>query len=75
MKTVGSILKEARIAKNLTLTDGKNIEIRAKFLDAIEQDAYQLLPSPFMQRVCQKLWRVLRPRQQSCDGVFSKTDH
>ena len=26
----------------------------------------------FMQRVCQKLWRVLRPRQQSCDGVFRR---
>ncbi len=47
MKTVGSILKEARIAKNLTLTDVEKVtKIRAKFLDAIEQDAYQLLPSP-----------------------------
>lgn len=47
MKTVGSILKEARIAKNLTLEDVEKVtKIRAKFLDAIEQDAYQLLPSP-----------------------------
>ncbi|EKD67762.1 MAG: hypothetical protein ACD_48C00231G0001 [uncultured bacterium] len=47
MKTVGSILKEARIAKKLTLADVEKVtKIRAKFLDAIEQDAYQLLPSP-----------------------------
>jgi cytoskeletal protein RodZ len=47
MKTVGSILKEARIAKNLTLEDVEKVtKIRAKFLDAIEEDAYQLLPSP-----------------------------
>jgi len=47
MKTVGTIFKEARIAKNLTLEDVEKVtKIRAKFLDAIEQDAYQLLPSP-----------------------------
>ncbi len=47
MKTVGSILEEARIAKNLTLEDVEKVtKIRAKFLDAIEQDAYHLLPSP-----------------------------
>lgn len=47
MKTVGSILKEARLAKNLTLADVEKVtKIRAKFLDAIEQDAYHLLPSP-----------------------------
>ena len=47
MKTVGCILKEARIAKKLTLADVEKVtKIRAKFLDAIEQDAYQLLPSP-----------------------------
>ncbi len=47
MKTVGSILKEARLAKNLTLIDVEKVtKIREKFLDAIEQDAYQLLPSP-----------------------------
>jgi cytoskeletal protein RodZ len=47
MKTVGSILKEARLAKNLTLADVEKVtKIRAKFLDAIEQDAYHVLPSP-----------------------------
>lgn len=47
MNTVGSILKEARIAKHLTLEDVEKVtKIRAKFLDAIEHDAYHLLPSP-----------------------------
>jgi len=47
MKTVGSILKEARLSKNLTLEDVEKVtKIRVKFLDAIEQDAYYLLPSP-----------------------------
>lgn len=47
MKTVGSILKEARTAKNLTLENvERDTKIRIKFLRAIEDDAYQLLPSP-----------------------------
>lgn len=46
MKTVGSILKEAREAKHLTL---ENVEeatkIRVRFLEAIEVDDYSSLPS------------------------------
>lgn len=41
------MLKEARVAKGITLLEvEKQTKIRLKFLEAIEKDAYQLLPSP-----------------------------
>src|SRR4030042_4973676 len=46
MKTVGSILKEARAAKNITLNQAETAtKIRLKFLQAIESDDYTVLPS------------------------------
>lgn len=46
MKTVGSILKEAREKKGHTIIQvEKDTKIRGKFLEAIEQDDYALLPS------------------------------
>lgn len=46
MRTVGIILKEARIAKGLTFADiERETKIRAKFLEAIEADDYSQLPS------------------------------
>jgi len=46
MKTVGTMLKEARIAKRLTLGDiERATKIRMKFLTAIEADDYRILPS------------------------------
>jgi cytoskeletal protein RodZ len=46
MKTVGVILREARIAKGLTIEQIEHItKIRRKFLEAIEADDYSNLPS------------------------------
>ncbi|MDP1722829.1 MAG: helix-turn-helix domain-containing protein [Candidatus Gottesmanbacteria bacterium] len=46
MKTVGSILKEAREAKRLTFEQVEiATKIRAKFLTGIEADDYSILPS------------------------------
>lgn len=46
MKTVGSILKEAREAKRLTVEQVETAtKIRAKFLESIEADDYSSLPS------------------------------
>lgn len=46
MKTVGSILKEAREARHLTFDQVEAAtKIRAKFLEAIESDDYRILPS------------------------------
>ena len=46
MKTVGSILKEARTARNITLAQTEEAtKIRLKFLKAIESDDYSGLPS------------------------------
>lgn len=47
MKTVGSILKEARIAKGITTGQvERDIKIREKFIRAIEADSFHELPSP-----------------------------
>lgn len=46
MKTVGTMLAEARRAKGLTLLEvEKRTKIRSKFIDAIEHDQYDVLPS------------------------------
>lgn len=46
MKSVGEILKRARIEKHLTLEEVEvKTKIRAKFLSAIEESDYQRLPS------------------------------
>ena len=46
MKTVGSILKEAREARHLTFDQVEAAtKIRAKFLQALEADDYRILPS------------------------------
>ena len=46
MKTVGSILKEAREAKRFSLDQVEQAtKIRRNFLEAIEGDAYHVLPS------------------------------
>ncbi|MFH0750115.1 MAG: helix-turn-helix domain-containing protein [Candidatus Gottesmanbacteria bacterium] len=47
MNTVGTMLKEARVAKDISLIEvEKQTKIRLKFLEAIEADTYHLLPSP-----------------------------
>lgn len=46
MKTVGEILRSARLSRNLTLADvEKATKIREKFLVAIEADDFRSLPS------------------------------
>ena len=46
MKSVGSLLRETRIGKGILLEDvEKATRIRYKFLEAIEDDDYQSLPS------------------------------
>lgn len=46
MKTAGSILKEARLGKNIALVDVEQAtKIRLKFLQAIEDDDFAKLPS------------------------------
>jgi len=47
MNTVGTMLKDARVAKGISLGEvEKQTKIRIKFLEAIERDAYHVLPSP-----------------------------
>lgn len=45
MRTVGQMLREARLAKQLTLEDvEKNIKIRVELLKALEEDNFDKLP-------------------------------
>jgi len=45
MKTVGEILKKARVEKKLSIEDvEKEIRVRRKFLEALEKDAWEKLP-------------------------------
>ena len=47
MKTVGFMLKEAREKKGLTTSQVEStIKIREKFIIAIENDEFSILPSP-----------------------------
>lgn len=47
MKTVGTILREARVARGLKESDiERAIKIREKYIRAIESDAFHELPSP-----------------------------
>jgi len=46
MKSVGSILRDARLEKRISLEDvEKATKIRRKFLEAIENDSYTIIPS------------------------------
>lgn len=46
MKTVGTILRETRAEKNISLEQvAKETKIRFKYLEALEKDSYELLPS------------------------------
>lgn len=46
MRTVGEILKKARLEKKLTLEDAeKKLRIRQKYLQALEENAWEKLPS------------------------------
>lgn len=51
MRTVGQLLKDARLEKGFTLEQAERAtKIRAKFLDALEKDSYRLLPAfPYAQ--------------------------
>lgn len=51
MKTVGSLLKEARLAKGYSLDEVESeTKIRVKFLAAMEADQFDELPSPAISR-------------------------
>lgn len=44
-KTVGTILREARLAKRLSLADAeKGTSIRSRYLEALERDEYDKTP-------------------------------
>ena len=45
MVGIGEKLKEARLKKNLTLTDVENItKIRARYIQALEEENFKILP-------------------------------
>ena len=61
MRTVGKVLKEARLAKLYTLEDvEKHIKIRVEMLQALEADDYlRLPPATFVQGFIKNYGRFL----------------
>ena len=44
-KSVGTILKEARLAKGLSIADAEQAtSVRARYLEAVENDEYEKTP-------------------------------
>jgi|SRR3989344_7018326 len=74
MRTVGQLLKEARIAKGFTLEQvEKATKIRAKFLTAIENDDYQKMPAvPYIQGFIKNYSDFLSLRSTTILALFRR---
>ena len=63
MVGIGEKLKEARLKKNLTLTDVENItKIRARYIQALEEENFKILPGMYILKVFENLCKITRTR-------------
>ncbi len=74
MHTVGEILKKARIEKKLSLEDiEKNLHIRKKFLAAIEENAWDKLPSlPYIKGFLRSYSSYLGLKSEEIIAIFRR---
>jgi len=74
MHTVGEILKKARIEKNLSLENiEKNLRIRKKFLIAIEENAWDRLPSlPYIKGFLRSYSSYLGLKSEEIIAIFRR---
>lgn len=74
MRTVGTLLKEERLRKNLTLEQvEKATKIRAKFLEAIETDSYKSMPAlPYIQGFIKNYSTFLGLRATTILAIFRR---
>lgn len=74
MRTVGTLLKEERLRKNLTLAQvEKATRIREKFLTAIETDSYKNMPAlPYIQGFIRNYSTFLGLRATTILAIFRR---
>lgn len=74
MRTVGEILKKARTEKKLTLDDiEKNLRIRKKFLIALEENAWDKLPSlPYIKGFLRSYSDYLDLKSEEIIAIFRR---
>lgn len=74
MKTVGEILKKARIEKHITLEEAeKNLKIRKKFLQALEENNWNKLPSlPYIKGFLKNYSRLLGLNSEQILAIFRR---
>lgn len=74
MKTVGEILKKARLEKRLDFeTVEKDLRIRKKFLQAIEDNAWNRLPSlPYIKGFLRSYSRYLDLKPEEIVAIFRR---
>lgn len=74
MRTVGEILKKARLEKKLTLKEiEKKTKIRREFLLALEKDDYQKLPpSAYIQGFIKNYAQILGLKPESLLAIFRR---
>ena len=74
MRTVGEILKKARLEKRLSLDEvEKRIKIRKKYLEALEENAWHKLPSlPYIKGFLRNYSTLLDLRPEEMLAVFRR---
>ena len=74
MRTVGEILKKARQEKNLTLDEiEKSLRIRKKFLMALEENAWDMLPSlPYIKGFLKNYSAFLGLNAEEMTAIFRR---
>ncbi|KKS95986.1 MAG: XRE family transcriptional regulator [Candidatus Gottesmanbacteria bacterium GW2011_GWA2_43_14] len=74
MRTVGEILKKARLEKRLTLDEVENqIKIRKKYLAALEDNAWVKLPSlPYIKGFLRNYSKFLELKPEEIVAVFRR---
>ncbi|OGG00222.1 hypothetical protein A2Y99_03345 [Candidatus Gottesmanbacteria bacterium RBG_13_37_7] len=74
MRTVGEILKKARVEKGLTLEEvEKELKIRKKFLSALEENSWNKLPSlPYIKGFLKNYSSLLDLKPEEILAVFRR---
>jgi len=77
MHTVGEILKRARLEKKLTLDEAeKQLRIRKKFLEALEQNEWDRLPSlPYIKGFLRNYSMLLDLKPEEMLAIFRRQYH
>jgi cytoskeletal protein RodZ len=77
MRTIGEILKKARTEKGLVFEEiEKNLRIRKKFLQALEENAWDRLPSlPYIKGFIRSYSNYLGLKPEEMIAIFRRQSH